>query len=441
MTSASTKPSSLISGAEVKKDNRLAYEANYLDRWSKQVMLTQLKNIASGRIVIEDGVDVYEFGESAETASIVAHIHIHHLSVWKDILMRGSIGAGEAYILGLWTSPDLTKVIRIFSSNLDVLDALDGRVSSLRGLIVRVGTKAIRSYHKLRENSKEGSRGNISAHYDLGNSFFKLFLDSTMMYSSAIFENEKSSLYEASVNKLDRICKKLFLNPNDHVVEIGSGWGGFAIHAAKNYGCRVTTTTISKEQYDFAVQKVNEEGLSDRITVLFKDYRDMEGQYDKLVSIEMIEAVGQKFYRSYFEKCSSLLKPNGLMLIQAITIPEQRFEQACKSVDFIQRYIFPGGCLPSVAVVSDFVCRYTNLSIVGLEDITEHYAQTLLEWRKRFHNSVDEVIKQGFDEVFIRMWDFYLCYCEGGFRERSIGTSQILFAKPRFRGQTLLGQL
>jgi cyclopropane-fatty-acyl-phospholipid synthase len=262
-----------------------------------------------------------------------------------------------------------------------------------------------------------------------------------MMYSSAVFPDEKSSLEDASLNKLDRICKKLHLTADDHLIEIGTGWGGLAIHAAKNYGCKVTTTTISKEQREFALKRIAEEGLQDKITVLFSDYRDLEGQYDKLVSIEMIEAVGHEYYRSYFEKCASLLKPDGLMLIQAITIPDQRYDMARKSVDFIQRYIFPGGCLPSVAVIADHVRNYTDLSIIGLEDITEHYARTLAAWRDRFTARLDHVSHQGFDDIFVRMWEFYLCYCEGGFRERSIGTAQIVFAKPGCRVVPVLGAL
>jgi cyclopropane-fatty-acyl-phospholipid synthase len=441
MSSASAKSSVLISQTGIKRDIPLHADEGIIDRRARKTLLNHLRYIERGRLVIDDEGELHVFGEAADKTDLLAHINIHHFTAWRDILLRGSIGAGEAYMLGAWTTPDLTKVIRIFSANLEVLDAVDGRRGSLRRFMVNVGTLTIRAYHAMRANTKDGSRGNISAHYDLGNEFFELFLDPTMMYSSAVFPDEKSSLEDASLNKLDRICKKLHLNAADHLIEIGTGWGGLAIYAAKNYGCRVTTTTISKEQHDFAVQRIEQEGLQDRITVLFSDYRDLEGQYDKLVSIEMIEAVGHEYYRSYFEKCASLLKPEGLMLIQAITIPDQRYDMARKSVDFIQRYIFPGGCLPSVAVIADHVRKYTDLSIVGLEDITEHYARTLSMWRDRFNARLEQVARQGFDDVFVRMWEFYLCYCEGGFRERSIGTAQIVFAKPACRIVPVLGKL
>jgi cyclopropane-fatty-acyl-phospholipid synthase len=270
-------------------------------------------------------------------------------------------------------------------------------------------------------------------HYDLGNDFFKLFLDPTMMYSSAVFPNQETSLDEASLYKLDLICQKLQLSDKDHLMEIGTGWGGMAIYAAKHYGCRVTTTTISEEQYNYACAAVKREGLEDKITLLLKDYRDLDGDYDKLVSIEMIEAVGHEYYDSYFQKCSELLKPDGLMLIQAITILDQRYKHAKNNVDFIQRYIFPGGCLPSNEVISKSVANKTDLHIVDLHDIGMDYARTLAEWRKRFNGSADQVDSMGFDDVFYRMWEFYLCYCEGGFTERAISAAQFLFAKPYAR--------
>jgi len=262
-----------------------------------------------------------------------------------------------------------------------------------------------------------------------------------MMYSSAIFPAENSSLEEASLYKIDRICQQLQLQPGDHLIEIGTGWGGLALHAAQHYGCRVTTTTISREQYEYAKQRIEAAGYADRIELLLRDYRELDGCYDKLVSVEMIEAVGHAYYRTYFEKCASLLRPNGLMLIQTITIADQRYQAARRSVDFIQRYIFPGGCLPSIEVIAGHVARYTDLNIVGIDDITQHYARTLQAWRQRFTASADKVRAQGYDEVFMRMWQFYLCYCEGGFRERSIGTLQILMAKPLCRIEPRLGVL
>ena len=289
--------------------------------------------------------------------------------------------------------------------------------------------------HSFNANTRDGSRKNISAHYDLGNEFFELFLDPTMMYSAAMYPGKEATLEQAAVHKLDRMCQKLELGPGDHLLEIGTGWGGMAIHAAKHYGCHVTTTTISKEQFDYAKARVEAEGLSDQITLLLEDYRDLSGQYDKLVSIEMIEAVGHEYYDSYFSKCSELLKPEGLMAIQAITIADQRYDYARKSVDFIQRYIFPGGCLPSNAIIADKVANKTDMQIVNIEDITEHYADTLQDWRQRFFDQLEAVRKQGFDDVFCRMWDFYLAYCEGGFRERAISTGQFVMAKPSYRFQ------
>ncbi|MET0378422.1 MAG: cyclopropane-fatty-acyl-phospholipid synthase family protein, partial [Spongiibacteraceae bacterium] len=281
----------------------------------------------------------------------------------------------------------------------------------------------------------------IAAHYDLGNDFYELFLDPSMMYSAAIFPHADSSLEQASLYKIDRICKKLQLQPQDHLLEIGTGWGGLALHAARQYGCRVTTTTISRQQFDYANQLINAAGLSDRVTVLLQDYRDLTGQYDKLVSVEMIEAVGHRYYRDYFSRCGTLLKADGLMLIQAITIADQRYERARRSVDFIQRHIFPGGALPSLAVIAHTIARHSDLTISGIEEITQHYARTLQAWSQRFLAQLERVRALGYDERFIRMWQFYLCYCEGGFMERSIGTHQILFAKPACRIEPRLGRL
>nr|WP_254722180.1 cyclopropane-fatty-acyl-phospholipid synthase family protein [Gilvimarinus xylanilyticus] len=285
----------------------------------------------------------------------------------------------------------------------------------------------------LRRNSKEGARRNISAHYDLGNEFFSLFLDKQLMYSSAIFPSETASLDEAAEYKLKVICDKLELTSEDHLLEIGTGWGGLAVYAAQHYGCRVTTTTISHEQYEHAQKAVKEAGLEDRITLLFDDYRDLQGSYDKLVSVEMIEAVGYEHYATYVKTCGKLLKRDGLMLIQAITITDQRYNMAKDSVDFIQRYIFPGGGLPSVSKLMELTQSHSSLNLVHFEDIGAHYAKTLKCWRERFWAQLHTVRAQGFDERFIRMWEYYLCYCEGGFAERSIGTGQFLLANPDYR--------
>ncbi len=332
---------------------------------------------------------------------------------------------------GRWHCDDLTGLAQLFLRNPQVLYGLNRGPGRLVSLVNKV-------WHALRRNTLQGSRKNIAAHYDLGNELFELFLDDTMMYSCGIFEHPHASLQQASIEKLDRVCRKLELHTGDHLLEIGSGWGGLALHAARHYGCRVTTTTISREQYELARERVSQAGLDDRITVLCKDYRELSGQYDKLVSIEMIEAVGHAYFDTYFEKCSSLLKPDGLMLLQSITIAEQRYAAARRSVDFIQRYIFPGGCLPSVAVISDAVARNTDMRLLHLEDIGPHYATTLKHWRERFMAKLDEVRALGYPEEFIRMWEYYLCYCEGGFRERAIGTAQVLLGKPLNRRKALL---
>ena len=333
-----------------------------------------------------------------------------------------------------WHCDDLTGLAQLFLRNPQVLYGLNRGPGRLMSLTHKV-------WHALRRNTLQGSRNNIAAHYDLGNDMFALFLDETMMYSCAIFDHPQATLHQASVEKLERICHKLDLCADDHLLEIGSGWGGLAIHAARRYGCRVTTTTISREQYQMTQQRVAEAGLGERITVLCEDYRKLSGQYDKLVSIEMIEAVGHAYFDTYFAKCSSLLKPDGLMLLQSITIADQRYTAAKRSVDFIQRYIFPGGCLPSVAVISDAVARNTDLRIAHLEDIGTHYATTLKHWRKRFLARLDTVRALGYPEEFIRMWEYYLCYCEGGFRERAIGTAQVLLGKPLNRRNVLLPSL
>ena len=351
---------------------------------------------------------------------------MHDRSLYRQMLTGGSIATGEAYMRGLWTSPDLVAVMRLFSANLTTLEMLESKQSWL----VRLGLKLS---HALKRNTHSGSRENISAHYDLGNEFFALFLDPTMMYSAAVFQSDETGLDEASVAKLEELCHQLELTDSDHLLEIGTGWGGMAIHAAKHYGCKVTTTTISKEQYAFALEQVKAEGLEGRITVLCEDYRNLQGSFDKLVSVEMIEAVGHAFYSNYFQRCSELLKPDGKMVIQAITIADQRYAAARESVDFIQRYIFPGGSLPSVAVIADHLAKDTNMQMVHLRDITRDYALTLAHWRERFLAAEARVSEMGFDKTFIRMWEFYLAYCEGGFRERIIGTVQLTFAKPGYR--------
>jgi cyclopropane-fatty-acyl-phospholipid synthase len=325
-------------------------------------------------------------------------------------------------------------LIRILSRNKDVVDRLDSGLAN-------IGKFALKGIHALNRNTAKGSRRNIAAHYDLGNDMFELFLDPTMMYSSGIFPSETATMEEASVYKLDRICQKLDLSTDDHLIEIGTGWGSMAIHAAKHYGCKVTTTTISDEQYAWAEQKVKEEGLEDKITLLKKDYRALEGQFDKLVSIEMIEAVGWEYLDTYVETISRLLKDDGIALIQAITIDDQRYEQAKKDVDFIKRYIFPGSFIPCITAIQTAVTRKTDMKMTHMEDITPHYARTLAAWRKRFLENKQDIIAKGYSEDFIRLWDFYFAYCEGGFAERVIGDVHLMFAKPLNRRTPVLGEL
>jgi cyclopropane-fatty-acyl-phospholipid synthase len=396
------------------------------EKIAREAVFRLLGKLQVGALTLHEGPQSYHFGSTDNPGEPHAEVHIHDPAVYGEMLSGGSIASGEAYIKGHWSSPEPVQVTRLFSANLPVLERFEARQSWW----VRL---ALQFAHRLNRNTRKGSQENIAAHYDLGNDFFRLFLDPTMMYSSALFTDGVMSLEAASEAKLDELCRQLELRPGDHLLEIGTGWGGMALHAAKHFGCRVTTTTISKEQYEFACARVQEEGLQNRVTLLCEDYRNLTGQYDKLVSIEMIEAVGHEFYQDYFRICAQLLKPDGKMVIQAITVADQRYKEARDSVDFIKRYIFPGGCLPSVAVIADHIASDTDLQLVHLRDITADYATTLAHWRERFLARLDTVRSMGFNEEFVRMWEFYLCYCEGGFRERIIGTVQLAMAKPGYR--------
>lgn len=406
---------------------------NRSQKIARDFVIKMFSRLKQGCLRIHENGECYSFGQAADKTDLVADVYLHHSQLFSAMVFGGSVGAAESYMLGHWSSPNLTAVMRLFARNIDTLDAIDSEQSFLNKGLLKI-------FHWFNRNTYAGSRKNISAHYDLGNEFFKLFLDNSMMYSAAIYPQPEASLAQAAEFKLQRVCEKLQLHAGDHLLEIGTGWGGLAIYAAKNYGCRVTTTTISRQQYEYSLERIKEVGLDDKITVLFDDYRELKGEYTKLVSIEMIEAVGHEHYAQYFSICSQLLVPNGLMLLQAITIKDQRYEQARRTVDFIQRYIFPGGSLPSVAVIADSIKCNTKLNIIHLEDIGEHYAQTLKHWRESFMDRLEEVRVQGFDEHFIRMWEFYFCYCEGGFAERSIGTAQVLLAKPDYRSPFFLAR-
>jgi cyclopropane-fatty-acyl-phospholipid synthase len=394
-----------------------------LDGFACRLVLRQLEKLQSGSLTLVDGDAVIHFGRPRAEAELVVEIRVLDATFYGDIAFGGSIGAGEAYMRGAWACDDLVGLVRLLLRNRPVLDGMEQGAA-------RVTRPLQKLFHWANRNTREGARRNISAHYDLGNEFFGLWLDESMMYSSAMFERADQSLAEAQLRRLGEVCRKLDLGPQDHVVEIGTGWGGFAIHAAGNHGCRVTTTTISREQHEMASQRVRAAGLEDRITVLLEDYRDLQGRYDKLVSIEMIEAIGADQFDTYFAKCGSLLKPGGRMLIQAITIADQQFEEYRKNIDFIQRYIFPGSCLPSLSVMTASIARVSDLLITGVEDIGRDYALTLNHWRRNFFDRIEEVRALGHPEEFIRMWEFYLTYCEGGFIERAISDVHLVAEKP-----------
>ncbi|MGC8118974.1 class I SAM-dependent methyltransferase [Marinobacter sp. VGCF2001] len=402
-----------------------------VSRTAKALVCQQLAQLGHGRLVVkESGHEDCVFGDG-NNAYPVAELVIHNHSTWRDLMTGGSVGAAEAFVAGDWSSPDLTSLLRFFTRNIDTMNRFEDRFAW-------ISKPALKALHWLNRNTPEGSRKNISAHYDLGNDLFQLFLDQTMMYSSAIYPREDATLEEAAVYKLDTICRKLDLRPEDRVVEIGTGWGGFAIHAAKHYGCHVTTTTISKEQLELARERVAAEGLEDRITLLFDDYRDLTGQFDKLVSIEMIEAVGPQFLDSYLSQISQLLKPDGLALVQAINMPEQRYQRALKNVDFIQRYIFPGSFIPSFGAILKSMNRGSDLVLTHAEDFGFHYARTLNDWCQRFMARRQELDQLNYDTAFQRLWHFYFAYCEAGFRERAIGVAHLVMAKPANKRANIL---
>lgn len=402
----------------------LANPTRRLDPLARRLLHKQLAQLTEGEILLMDET-TQRFGP--DQASLSVTLQVLDPGFYADVVFGGSVGAGEAYMAGLWKCSDLTALIRILLRNRHVLDGVDSGYS----LIAAPLRKLI---HALNRNTKNGSRRNIAAHYDLGNDFFRLFLDETLMYSAAVFTAPEMSLKEASIAKLDMICRKLQLQASDHLLEIGTGWGGFAIYAATHYGCKITTTTISQNQFDLAQERLREAGLDDRVTVLLEDYRELRGQYDKLVSIEMIEAVGHQYYGQFFRQCASLLKPDGAMLLQAITIADRQFASARDEVDFIKRYVFPGSCIPAITPLLQAATRASDLKLVHLEDIGPHYAKTLNRWRHNFFNNIEEVRKLGFPDSFIRMWEFYLCYCEGGFIERVLGDVHMLLMKPMWRG-------
>lgn len=392
-------------------------------RGCRAILFRLLSNLQYGQLTIKDSGEAYVFGSSQDLKTTIT---INDYDVYRRILFGGSISAGESYIDGQWQSDNLTNLVRIMVLNMDLLDRFDQKYSLLTIPLRRL-------HHFLKDNSKTGSKKNILAHYDLSNKLYKSFLDPTMMYSSAIYPTPESTLDEASLHKVDLICRKLDLKPGDKVIEIGSGWGGFAIHAAAHYGCHVTTTTISEAQYQEALNRIKQSGLSEKITLLKNDYRDLSGQFDKLVSIEMIEAVGNRHLPEFLKKCCSLLKPDGIMLLQAITIADQKFDDYLKNVDFIQHHIFPGGFLPSNSRILSLLKENTDLVVRNIGDYGFHYARTLSDWKSKFLKAFPALEREGFDQKFRRLWEFYLCYCEGGFIERSISVVHITATRPMNR--------
>jgi cyclopropane-fatty-acyl-phospholipid synthase len=398
------------------------------ERLSRQLVISKLRYLEQGEVTLIEGESEQVFGKMTSTCPLHVTLTVHHPQFYPRVAFGGDIGAAESFMDGDWSCDSLTDFVRLLIVNSQTEIARRSWISWLFEPLYQIG-------HWLNRNTKRGSQKNIAAHYDLGNDFFELFLDETRMYSCGLFLRPDSSLFEASTAKNERICQKLNLKPSDHLLEIGTGWGGFAIHAAKKYGCRITTTTISHKQFEFTKKRVSDAGLSERVTVLMQDYRDLRGQFDKLVSIEMIEAVGHEFFDSYFKSCSRLLKPDGLFVLQGITISDQLYQGYIRRVDFIQRYIFPGGCLPSITQICDVLTRSSDLRLSHLEDFASHYAQTLRHWRARFLAQLDRVKRLGFDDRFIRMWDYYLCYCEGAFVERNCSLVQIVLTKPRCRDE------
>jgi cyclopropane-fatty-acyl-phospholipid synthase len=405
-----------------------------LDPLWRGAVAKHLAGLTTDELRVVEGGETRTYGAAPNPDSLSATLHVHDSRLWSGIVRRGVLGAAEAFLDGRWSADDIVALVRIFARNRDVYDGIESRWT-------RLGASGARLLHWLRANSRRGGRRNISAHYDLGNDFFALMLDPTWTYSCAIFESPEFTLEQAQRAKYERACRKLELGPQDHVLEIGGGWGGFAEYAAQTYGSRVTSTTVSREQFDFAKERIARAGLADRVDVIFEDYRDLEGEYDKLVSIEMIEAVGDKYLDAYFRVCSERLRPSGLALLQAIMVADRDYEKSLRTVDFISRYVFPGGQLPSLGAIHGALARVTDLRMLQLEDLTTHYVRTLAAWREKFLKNLESVRALGLPERFIRLWEFYLCYCEGGFAERATGVAQILLEKPRGRREPLLASL
>jgi cyclopropane-fatty-acyl-phospholipid synthase len=399
-----------------------------LTQVARAVLRRTLSRLEHGLLVLREGEEEQRFGRPDPLEPLSATILVHDPRFYPTVVFGGNVGAGRAYIEGYWSADDLTSVIRVLARNQDVLARVDGGLSAVSRPLYKL-------LHAAHANSRPGSRRNIAAHYDLGEEFFRLFLDPTMSYSCAYFPDPTTTLEEAAAAKLERVCRKLDLSPSDHLLEIGTGWGGLALHAASRFGCRVTTATISRRQAAFVRERVRAAGLDGQVTVVETDYRDLDGRFDKLVSIEMIEAVGAENFDRYFAACSRLLQPSGSMLLQAIVMADRFYEHARKSVEFIKHYIFPGSCLPSLAAIGASLARATDLRVADVEDLTPHYPPTLKAWRERFLAAKPALSRLDVDDRRMRLWEYYFSYCEAGFREQVIGDAQMVLAKPRWRGR------
>jgi cyclopropane-fatty-acyl-phospholipid synthase len=405
------------------KRTTAAPSAGLLDRLARATLLKSLARITRGRVTVTEAGQSLIYGWEGD--ELQAEIRVKDPAFYRRAAFGGSVGAAESYMDGQWACDDLAALVRIVVANQLAKDSLEAGLARL-GLLLQS------LLHRLNDNTRRGSRRNIAAHYDLGNDLYRLFLDPTMAYSCGFFGHQDYSMEQASAAKFDLVCRKLGLRPGLKVIEIGTGWGGFALHAARNYGCHVTTTTISAEQHKLAAARIREAGLENKIALLNSDYRDLSGQYDRLVSIEMIEAVGDRHLPAFFRTCAGLLEPDGLALIQAITVPDRAYKAYLKNPDFINLYIFPGGCLPSVQAMTGAAAA-TDLRLVQLQDLTPHYVRTLQEWRRAFTANLPAVRALGCDERFIRMWHCYFCYCEGAFAEQYTGVVQLLYARPGHR--------
>ena len=413
--------------------NSMSVAPGATDAWLRRRVMGTLAGLRHGRVRLHEGMAVTDLGGESDDVPVI-DVHVNDVRFWRRTALGGATGVGEAYIDGDWDCPDLVGLMRVLLRNQGLLGGLESGTA-------RLGAWLLRRWHARNRNSRIGSARNIAAHYDLGNDLFRLFLDADMHYSCAVFTRPGDSLESAQRHKLERIAAKLDLRPHHHLLEIGTGWGGLAIHMAREHGCRVTTTTLSREQYELATRRVSEAGLAERVTVLRRDYRELQGRYDRIVSVEMVEAVGHRYLDTFFDRCAALLQDDGAMLLQAITIEDHRYREALGRVDFIKRFVFPGSFIPCVSELTAAAARVSDLRLTHLEDIGPSYARTLAEWRRRFERQCAEVRELGYPKAFIRLWRYYLCYCEAGFRERSIGDAQLLFARRANRRPQLLGDL